>query len=129
MSKISFEINGKEEHLYFGMDAYEIVQTKSVQATIDNNVSNFKMCSYIIFGGMVNYAVLKEINKPTYEDAYLLTEQIFLKETDFQDKIFKAWNESLANETLQKVLNGVKKKAEESKKQTGTKSNRTPSVS
>jgi len=112
MSKVTFDIKGVSHNLYFGMDAYEIVAEMSFKATVENNVSNFKMCSYIIYGGMVNHCVLKETAKPLYEDAYLLMQEIVQESEEFQNMIFSAWDESVANKMLTKVLDADKKKAE-----------------
>ena len=116
--RISFEINDVKHTLYFGMDAYEIVAEKSFKATIENNVSNFKMCSYIIFGGLINEAVIKELPKPDYEVAYELMQEIVQQPEEFQNKIFTAWEQSLANKELQKILNANKKKVEVKKRKT-----------
>ena len=131
MNEISFEIEGKIVTLYFGMDAYEAILDKQLYDALTKDGSTFKSCSYIVYGGLINQWVVSEEKpkplKPTYKQAYELTQQIWMLDKDIQNSIFKCYNESLADDLLRKTIenvSGLKKKIEDlqsqTSKQTGT---------
>ena len=128
MNEISFELLGKKYDLYFGMDAYEIIVDRQLEDAFNNTGSTFKACSYVIFGGLVNNAIIERLTRPSYKEAYKLTENIFLHGEDLQNRIFDIYNSSVANDLLKKAVDNVtgnKKKVEglpkKASKRAGTK--------
>jgi len=131
MNEVSFEIEGKKYSLYFGMDAYEIIIDRQLADTFNKEGTTFKATSYIIYGGLVNNWILQESpkpSKPTYKEAYEITQSILILGDSFKSDIWDVYNGSIASELLKKAADnasGNKKKVEglpkKASKRTGSK--------
>jgi hypothetical protein len=108
MNAVSFVLEGKEYNLHFGMDAYEIIFDRGLTAAMNKSGSNFKTCCNIIYGGLVNKANMQEVQPPTWEEAFVLTEKLFAGDhPDIQNLIFDAYNGSVASNMLQKAMDNI----------------------
>jgi len=107
----TFEIEGVKHSLYFGMVATEIILAKSVKYAESKDPHGIKSTAEIIYGGLCNNADLSDIDRPTFEEAYLIAESIISDEQLIKD-ILSAWTESKPYVSLMERLNGDKKKAE-----------------
>lgn len=122
--RISFEIEGTKHTLYFGMSAIEIFSRKSVLEVErlakeypktpinDLKADSVKSFTYMIYAGLCNQADIKEQDRPSFEDAYELSENILYQGEELQANIFNCFNESRANQLLQEKLHGKQKKSE-----------------
>lgn len=122
MSAVTFEIKGVNHSLYFGFDAYQTVAENSVDYANGKSSapSELEVFATYVHGGMVNEAILNRMPKPTFKDAYLLSELIVMEGKGIQEEIWRVWTDSIANAEMQKMLGSIKKKVEvKSKKQTG----------
>jgi hypothetical protein len=114
---------GKVEHtLLFGMKAIMIYSEKHLNELNRNPnkdaiIDEFKSFSYIVYAGLCNYAESQDLEYPTFENAYSLTEDL----NDLPNEVLRiatAFKESRATQKLINVLNPVKKKV--SKKEVPT---------
>lgn len=122
--RISFEIEGTKHTLYFGMSAIEIFSRKSVNELgrlakenpetpiKDLKADGVKSFAYIIYAGLCNQADIKELDRPSFSEAYELSEEILYQAEDLQNDIVNCFNESRANKLLQEKLHGKEKKSE-----------------
>lgn len=120
---ISFEIEGVTHSLFFGMVATEIITNMSVEAAKVGEVDNVKAFAYIIYGGLCNKADSQLRQRPEFEIAYMIADNI-CSDDDLSAKVYSAWQDSKPCIELMKKLNGnePKKKDEvKPKRKTGTK--------
>lgn len=121
-AKHTFQIEGKEYTLYFGMASVGIFQQKSleevirmndsgVKATADN-VDKIKTFAYVIYSGLCNWADLQDQKRPAFGDCYILTEEILSSGVDIQNGIWEAWTDSKPVDEMLKRLNGKEKTAQ-----------------
>jgi len=125
--KYSFNIDGVEHSVWFGMTSVNIFQRLSTQqlelqgnGELDNNTSY----ATLIYAGLCNNADVKMVNRPSFERAYEIAEAI-LDDEKLQTEIYKVWEESKPvkemMDRLNKLSGSVGKKKEVTKKITGTK--------
>lgn len=119
---IDFEIKGEKYSLYFGMLATEIIGNMAFEAVASKDTGNIKMFAIVVYGGLCNRAEMSLKSKPSFEEAYLLTNEILQQPEELQSKIYSAWHDSEPNKRLQDILNKGKKKVdqERGKKQIGS---------
>lgn len=114
MSEIQFTINEVKHNLLFGMDAYKIFAENAILvATEKREPSNIESFAVIVYAGLINNAIVERSNRATFKEAYLLTQDIILESEKLQQDIWETWSGSIADNELQKVLGGIKKKVEE----------------
>lgn len=135
---VSFEIEGVNHTLYFGMKAVSIFVNKSNEELLKVNeeiiklnteksedeelipllpIDETKAVVFAVYGGMCNQAERYDLPYPKYVDAYDLTEKILLSEDkNIQVNIWETFQDSRAGEGLFKLLNPVKKEDEADEK-------------
>jgi len=119
-AKISFEVEGVKHSLYFGVLASrlfrekldEIVKRKK-EAGINPAPESEQSFAAIMYGALCNQADIDEVLRPTFAKAYELMEAI-AGDDELTMRIYKAWEEAKPNEALINLVNGNKKKVEES---------------
>jgi len=124
--RITFTVPSGDYTLHFGMKSAQIFAEKGykefllVEERGDKGADDIKSFAYIIFSGLCNYADIAEKQHPSFETAYLVTEEILLDGGELQTKIFEVWKSSRPIEEMTKRL-GVNIQTEEEKKsqQTG----------
>lgn len=115
MSEIQFTINDVKHNLLFGMDAYKIFSDSAILiATQKREPSNVESLAVLVYAGLINNAIVERSNRVTFKEAYLLAQDIILESEALQVDIWQTWSGSIADNELQKALNGIKKKVEES---------------
>lgn len=131
-----FELEGVKYSLRFGMTAVQIFFQKSAQQVkelaeenpgvpLDElKADNVKSFAYLLYAGLCNYADSKEQKRPTFEDAYNLTESVLTDAPEsLQKEIFDCYSNSRATVSQNEKL-GIKSvpEDEKKKKRTGTQS-------
>lgn len=114
-ARITIEVNGVKYPLYFGMVATEIISNKTATASLDGAIDNFRSLAFTIYGGLCNEADIKEVSRPSFEEAYHLAEEIsMLQDSEVASQIVSAWTESRPYDEMMKRLASInsKKKAE-----------------
>lgn len=123
-ARITIEVEGVKHSLYFGMLAVEMIAKKSVEAAAKGEADDLKSFAHIIHAGMCNHADMKDFDRPSFEEAYIIAESLASDEE--QSKLISdAWINSKPHKELIERLSGIgKKKAVESprksSKKTGT---------
>jgi hypothetical protein len=133
------DLNGNRVSFLFGMRSVSIYQSKvlannlkqieiikannpdlndeDVKALITND--SFKLFTYIVYGGMCNYADLKDEMFPTFEQAYEVAEQLNF-DNELYQIVMNAFESSKATQETLKALN-LNDSNEKKKKQTRSK--------
>lgn len=132
--RIDIEVQGVNHSLHFGMSALKIWTEKAVSELqrVPNVKSDMQAFAYTVYAGLCNYADIKELPHPSFEEAYELAEEILITGDDLQNKVWSTFRESRAGKPLLDKLNPEKKsdpEAESQPLQTGTPSNPTPTES
>lgn len=120
--RITFDLQGVTHSLYFGMAAIEIFSQKSVaelsllakehpEIPIDKlKADPVKSFAYVIYSGLCNQADIMELSRPTFEQAYYISEQIIDEGEKLQQDIFDCFNNSRAHKSLIERLHPADKK-------------------
>jgi len=111
----------EEKHcLLFGNHATQIIKTRTANAAMQGvEVEGNHAMAIIVFAGISNYLVKKDLPRKNWEYCFDLTETIIAKcDENVQSVIYEAWAQSEPGAELLKTLSeleGLKKK-EEAKK-------------
>lgn len=125
--RIKFTVESGEYTLHFGMKSAQIFAEKGLNEFLlveergEKKADDIKSFAYIIFSGLCNYADISEKQHPTFEEAYLLTEEILMAPPDVQTSIFDTWKEARPTKEMMDRLGLSKSDDAEEKKslQTG----------
>lgn len=115
-NKIDFELEGVKHSLRFGMTSVRILEQKSIHHTNLHNgeeLSNIDMFINVVYSGLCNHADVVEENRPSWSDAYDISEQLLL-DADLQKKIFDVWEDS---KPVKEMMQRLKSIGETKKKQ------------
>lgn len=124
--RIKFLIPSGEYTLHFGMKSAQIFAEKGlsefllIEARGEKKADDIKSFAYIIFSGLCNYADIAEKQHPSFEEAYLITEEILMAPAEVQTSIFDTWKDARPTKEMMERL-GLSSESEEEKKslQTG----------
>lgn len=135
--RITVDVNGKAIVLHFGMVAVRIWQERSFSEitkvagggkvpkgkALLEKLDNVKSFANLIYAGMCNYSETVEQSHPSFEESYLITEEILFMGDEPQNSIWNCFQGSRAYDLLIKKLNeltavpeGQKKSEAEPKK-------------
>lgn len=115
---------GDKYKLLLGMVCTQIVSEKSVAvAERKQKISDIKYLSFVIYGGLCNWAEKCDEAYPDYELAYDITNQICEDDLEIKDPvkklqniIYTTWSETKPSKELLSLLpQGDKKKVEKKK--------------
>lgn len=118
--RIAVDVNGKPVVLHFGMSAIRIWQERSFgeiqkvaaggkvpkgKALLDK-LDNIKSFANLVYAGMCNYQdTLEDGIRPSYSDAYEVTEEILFMDEQVQLNVWNCFQGSRAYDLLIKRLN------------------------
>lgn len=130
---ITFHVDGVSHTLYFGMVATQIFAEKGMQEQVwlkdrgEDRADDVKAFACIVYAGACNYADRIDVQRPTFEACYNLTESILMEGTELQDQIFTCFRESRPTQAMYDKLGAGD--GEKKSPQNGKKSKRLRSVS
>lgn len=119
--RITFQIEGVTHSLYFGMAAIEVFSKKSVaelgvlakenpKTPLDKLIADpVKSFAYVVYAGLCNDADIKEVQRPSFEQAYEVADAIMYEAEQLQSDIFTCFKESRAHKALIERLKPEKK--------------------
>ena len=119
-NRIGIEVNGQQVILHFGMTAVKIWQERAMgdlvkigskkKDEILAQVDNVKSFAYVVFAGMCNYQdTLEKGVRPSYTEAYAITEDILFMDEQVQIDIWTCFENSRAYKLLLDRLHDLTK--------------------
>lgn len=140
-AKVTFEIEGNEYSLYFGMVSigiFEELSARRVKALVDSGIENptqedfgnLLSAAILIHAGLCNMSEIDFGTKPTFENSYRIAELI-ANDVELWRRINETWEESKPVKEMQDRLKNQLSTQEKknTNRTTGTKSKRSHTVS
>jgi len=129
-NRITFTLGETEHNLLFGMTSAEIYQRLAVKLAIEFGekekeaepftVENSVAFNNIVYAGLCNYADRMVVKRPTFQEAYDISEEI-MYDDDLQNKVYQCFTDSQPIKKMMEKVTGISSETKKKKKPTGTK--------